>query len=277
MLFISLFWLNCSEKSEEPTIITSINPFRQIIEPLVGPIIKVHNLMPPGASPHTFRLKPSDMRQVESGSLFFVGAKNLDPWAFELFAPNMVGLECLISARDVLFIDPDSQIIDPHFWTDPLIVKTMVPTIGQQISIFFPEYAGQILSNQNHFIARLDSLHQAIALTLQPFKGTNVILSHPFFQYYLHRYEFGIITIIEPYHGNLGTIKSLQAKIDLVPQEHVKLILAHRDHSSRQAKLIAESTQIPLVIIDPLGSERGNTTYDKMLWSNTLRIAEALK
>ena len=104
-----------------------------------------------------------------------------------------------------------------------------------------------------------------------------VLLSHPFFQYYLKRFNFDLVGIIEVSSGTEPTPKELKEIIDLVKERKVKAIFRHSQHSDRASQIISESTGIKIVALDPLGGVIDRKTYDEILLYNTNVIIEALR
>ena len=74
--------------------------------------------------------------------------------------------------------------IDPHFWTDPLIVKSILPLLTDSLCNLDVIHCNGYRQNLSSFIELLDSLTNEIEEMLRPVKNSPILLSHPFFQYY---------------------------------------------------------------------------------------------
>lgn len=267
----------CSQEKIRHDYVTTIHPFQQIIQPLLGETAKIAKIVPPGASPHTFSLKPSDLKLTESALALFVGHEHLDRWAYEIPDVARIELMSLIPQNLLLFFDQARHDPDPHFWTDPLLVRSMLPAIAARLVHLQPQDSLQIDQNLKLFMADLDQLNNEVEQKLASVSGAGVVLAHPSFRYYLLRYHFQIIDIIEPHAGSDPTPRAIQEKIEHYKQQKVKLILTQAAHSDQTARLISEATGIPLVRIDPLGGNKGEITYREIIMSATDKIAEALK
>lgn len=59
-----------SESAEPVAVLTSIKPLALIVKEAFGPLVEVQSLLPPNVSPHSYALKPSDIRQLAASELF---------------------------------------------------------------------------------------------------------------------------------------------------------------------------------------------------------------
>jgi zinc transport system substrate-binding protein len=252
---------------------------------VVGDRMEVIQLLPAGASTHTYELRPSEIRQIEQARAVFYGATNLDGWITRMQRGNLISLVDMIPDSLVLHItssfhfhgENDRSSIDPHFWTDPLVVKAILPAICDTLSALDPAGKNIYLKNMKTFELELENLAQQIMSDLQAQKGTSVFLSHPFFQYYLKRFGFKLAGIIEINPGTEPTPRELKYFIDLSRKENVRAVLAQVQLSDRPAKLVAEAADIVLIVLDPLGGFPGRETYSELLRYNTRLLLKGLE
>jgi zinc transport system substrate-binding protein len=289
-IFVIVFILAYNSLSfSQPRYVTTIHPFKEILHSVVEGRGTVHEIIPPGASPHTYEMRPSDMRKVEGATALIFGAPNLDGWAVKLQSNHSIKFVELIPASYRIHFKGHSHHhgdehgaghesdIDPHFWTDPLTVRALLPNLVQKLISIDPEGADIYQKNAHHFGAHLDSLHLKIEKILAPVKTRTIMLSHPFFQYYCQRYNFTIVDIIEKSPGKEPTPREVKKLIDRVKTDNVSALCTHPQLPDRAAKLVAESTNTGLVELDPLGGVKNRQSYDDILLYNTHKLTEALK
>jgi zinc transport system substrate-binding protein len=267
----------------QPNYVATIHPIQEILKNVVGDRGAVEAVMPPGASPHTYEMKPSDINRVNSATALFSGDEHLDHWAHEFDNPNSIEMFGMVPADFQLEIKSwfgrnknKSLGEDPHFWTDPLTVKALLPNLVQKLSKLDPQGKEQYKANAEIFAKNLDALSAQTAKTLKPIQGKSVLLSHPFFQYYLNRYQIELKGIIETNPGTEPTPRDIAEMIKAVKKEKINLILAHPQHSTRPSELVEESTNCKIVKLDPLGGVPGRMTYEEMIYYNTKIIYKAL-
>ena len=277
VFFLTVMIMACIPEKVKHDYITTIHPFQQILQPLLGEYAHISKIVPPGASPHTFSLKPSDLKLTESALALFVGHEHLDRWAYEIPGVERIELMSFIPAKFLKYFDHGQDDLDPHFWTDPLVIRSMLPGLAEKLVKLQPKDSVHFYQNLNEFMTVLDQLDLEVEQRLAPVSGAAVVLSHPSFRYYLLRYNFQIVDIIEPHPGSDPTPRAIQEKIELYKRQSVRLIITQVAHSDQTARLISEATGIPLVRIDPLGGTKGELTYREIILSATDKIAEALR
>lgn len=274
--------------------VTTLYPFKNILESVVGSRGQVYSILPPGASPHTYLLRPSEILNVETASAFFLGGHNLDEWALKFQNPYRIELIDLIPEKYLKHFNfenhPESgredeidnqhehgSGVDPHFWTDPLLVKSLLPILADTLGVIDPEGYETYKNNAARFTNQLDSLYLTIAKYLTPVRGKSVILSHPFFRYFLDRFEIKLFYVIESSPGKELTPRGLRDIIKKVKNENVKAIFVHPQLPDRSARVIAESTGISIYELDPIGGVPGRRSYSELLLYNAQIILETLK
>jgi zinc transport system substrate-binding protein len=275
VIFLGLCISSCAKYDNSTTITTTIQPFKLIIQEITGPEYTIHNLMPASASPHTFRLRPSDLRNMENTQILFSGGKNLDNWAADLQVKNKIELNQIIP-DGYLQRFADDHSLDPHFWTDPLAVRAMLPKLGELLIKHSSIDSNRIRANISSFSHDLAELNNEIAVLTGPHKQTPVVLSHPFFRYYLLRYGFKIAGIIEHHPGHQPTAKSVEEMIRNLLSKNVKLILTHPAHADDIADLLSEAANIPVCQLDPVGKNPQIDSYHELILFNTKLIVENL-
>ncbi len=296
LMIIFLFFSNLAWAQNH--YVTTIHPFKAILEEVVGDRGEVYGILPPGTSPHTYELRPSDVRAVEVADALFYGSTSLDAWVLKFQNKKQIELIQLIPSDALIYFqekDSDhvshiqqdhaeeatdhrhSAGVDPHFWTDPLTVKAMLPALVEKLCTLDPAACEQFQSNSNKFSRQLDSLHIELAAMLAPFQGSNVIISHPFFQYFFKRYGINLIGVVEAIPGKEPTPKQIKGYIEQVRQKHVKAIFDHIQLPDRAAKLVAEASGLKICHLDPLGGVAGRQSYDELLLYNAKLILEALR
>lgn len=295
--FIAVFVLYSSIATGQPQYVTTIHPFQAVIQEIVGEHGTVHGILPPGASPHTYELRPSDAKIIEAARAIFYGADNLDGWVLKFANANRIELVKLIDPSALIYFHQStdehhakphhkhqaepghdhSSDVDPHFWTDPLTVKSMLPGLVQRLSSMHPSNAVVFQRNAERFSRQLDSLHLRLKTMLAPIAGSKVMISHPFFQYFFKRYDIHLVGIVEAIPGKEPTPRQLKGYIEQVKRQQVKAIFDHVQLPDRAAKLVAEATGIKICQLDPLGGVAGRKGYDELLLYNARLILEALR
>ena len=281
----------CDQADDEPVegvhVVTTIPPFQAILEPIVGERGTVDRLVEAGDSPHTYEPRPSDLRHVEGSTVLFYGAPHLDEWAADLPAPERVALLDMVpevfwhpllghhhGSRDE--DESESIGVDPHFWTDPLAVKAILPAVADTLCAHDPAGCDTYAANAEAFADELDALHAELNALLDPVRSAPVLLSQPFFQYFLNRYDIELVGVVEPNPAHEPTARYIQTTVNHARDHDVRAILSLPQLRANAAEAVSESADVPIVQLDPLGGVDERRTYDELLRYNARILAETL-
>ncbi len=261
-------------------ISTTIYPFKSILQEITGKRAEINVILPPSADPHTFELTTSDYKIILSSKAIFFSSENLDEWITKIDDIKKIELLKLIPAdylRNIIGNNNNNYGIDPHFWTDPLTVKSMIPNLVEELIKLDPKGKNIYKANAERFLEKLTDLDKKISVQLEPVKNKNVILSHPFFNYFLSRYKINVTGIVEITPGYQSSPKNIKDLLDIAKTKNVKVIFNLANHSEPTAKVFAEASGIKLVELDPLGGVGGRMTYEQIINYNAQRILNSLK
>ncbi len=290
MIAVALLILfSCSASTTKRIIVVTGNPVYAIVKELAGPRTEVVRLVPPGASPHTYQPKPSDMYRVQASNALIYISENNDGWAVDLpgsrklirlfdFLPNEYRLDfsgeyCCLDTS--IKVHPDA--IDPHFWMDPLAVKAILPKLADTLAKIDPNNAQTYYTNAELFAKRLDLLHRQIDDIIHPIKGNTVFLYHPSMLYFLKRYNLRYGGSIEESPGKEPSPQFVVNLSNRIKESGTKAIFYEPQLSDRTARLIAETTALDLYLLDPVGGDAGRENLQDILLYNARILRRALE
>ena len=285
--FLVLFFLSlngCKPSDNKEEIVTTIYPFKSILQEVAGNRFEVRSILPPGADPHTYEMLPSDFQAIQNSKVFFYGSSALDGWAANINVNNKIELLSLVPKEYLLNIQvhqkgkhEENFGVDPHFWTDPLTVKATLPQIVNEFTRIDPEGEKIYRKNALDFSEKLDQLDSLVKTETLSIKYKNVFTAHPFYSYFFTRYGFNVVGSLEIAPGSQPTPKDIENLINLVKDQNVKAIFTLQQESDKPARVLAESAGIKVYTLDPMGGVKGRTTYEEMILYNFSIIKDALK
>ncbi|MCX6646310.1 MAG: metal ABC transporter substrate-binding protein [bacterium] len=282
-ILISLVIPGCPKKIPETVgikCVTTILPLAMIIREIVGDRGTVTSLLQPGSSPHTYEPKPSDVITVESSDCFFYVSQNLDGWATSFTNENMVGVLEMVPEelrrsfeeqphQDEGGHDDDHHGLDPHFWTDPLTVKAVIPKLAEKLAEIDPSGKDVYMENSRRFSEELDNLNNEVAGMLEPFRGESVILMHPSFGYFLNRYGLSLAGSVELVPGSEPSPAYLAGLLQIINERNIKAIFNEPQLPRSAADMLSEETGLPIFTLDPNGGVEGRDNYRDLTLYNT--------
>ena len=280
-----IFFTGCSEPdtTPSPTFVVTIEPLAMILAELVGDPAEVVALVPRGASPHLYDLRPSGARMAQASSALFYVDDRVDGWAARVSAPRKFSVfemvpELFKKRAAHAPREEDSRLVyNPHFWTDPLTVLEVLPHLVAALEEVDPNGRSFYESMRERFSSDLARLDAEIEMTLEPFEGTGIVVFHPSWAYFLDRYGIETVSVLEPFPGMEPTPRYLKDVIDTARMKGAKVVITEPQLPARPAELVAEAAGLAIVELDPLGGPVGGATYAEWLLGIAHTLREALE
>lgn len=238
ILSLSLSVLSSLSYGTEIPVVVSIFPLEDITKNIGRERVTVKTLIPAGASPHAFEPSPRDIKELTKARLFIKIGAGLEFWA-ERFVRS--------AKRDIKIVDLSETIAllkgideghghfhdaDPHYWLDPLIVKSMVDTITATLIRLDPLWKDFYIDNATAYKKRLDNLHEEIKKRISRLPRKEFIAFHPAWNYFSKRYGLKPLYIVEAPGRELrpGNIKKI---IEFMKEKKLKQYLPNPSSALR--------------------------------------------
>jgi zinc transport system substrate-binding protein len=273
--------------------VATIQPLAAILEQVIKGRGEVIRLLAPGSSPHTFDPRPSDAVRLERAMALFYAGPGLDKeWTAKMPAAHRIEMLHLVPEDYQLPMiahdhehehgkhrhrNHDRSATDPHFWTDPLAVKAMLPALAKELSALDPDGRAVYHENAGRFAADLEELHNRTAAILEPVRGRAVLLFHPSFQYLIKRYGLEMAGTIEPFPGREPSPRALHELIKKTRSLGIQAVFTEPQLSPRAAQVIAEAAKLKVYELDPIGGIEGRRSYEEIILYNARTLATALR
>lgn len=279
------------QKPAGPHYVATINPLRAILAEVVGNRAEVKVLLAPGASPHTYEPRPSDALAAESALAVFYASEDVDAWAAKLPAKERIAMFSFVPEPAHLPYEEtehadegehdghhhDHGTDNGHFWSDPTVVKMILPDLVKRLSSLDPSGAQTYEQNAAKFAADLDKLNSEMKETFTGLSERPVFMFHPSWTYFMHRYNLAIAGMIEPSPGKEPTPKFIAELIDTAKAKNVRAVFTEPQLPRRPAEVIAEACKLPVYEIDPNGGVEGRRTYRDLIEYNAGMLKKALQ
>ena len=286
-------------------VVTTANFVADWVANVAGERAEVFSLLPLGSDPHSFQPGARDVTKIADADLVLTVGLGLEAgWLTELVHNANTDESKVLALGDL--IDPieyedigvhdekgdghdedegeDHGPLDPHFWFDPIRVKTVVNEISTRLSLVDPAGDEFYTANAASYSSQLDELHRWTQeqVGLIPVQGRLLVTSHDSLTYFAKLYGFRVVGAVIPSSLSIDVEPTAEDMGDLVheiEENGVPAIFGETTVSERLAQAIAEETGAKLVrlysgSLGPDGS--GAETYIGMQRLNVERIVEAL-
>lgn len=190
---LALFFLGLSQAhAQGPTaIVASIRPLALIARAVSGDQVRIHQLVPDGASSHDYQLRPSDRLAL--------GATDMVLWtgsAHEQFLRKTLGNShaLLITAQALpgIRLRPQRSLegstvlpgtVDPHLWLDADNAVVIAAAVAESLARRDPVHAAAYRHNAAVFSARMTAFKSRNAGRFQGLNTHAVVAYHDAYQY----------------------------------------------------------------------------------------------
>lgn len=270
----------------------SIFPVADMVKQVGGDYVEVITIVPPGASPHTFELKPGVLKKISSVKIFFMIGAGLEYWN-EKFVKSHDGKLIKIALSDGVDLihekerhhgekagKPHSEdtFANPHIWLDVEIAKSMVKKIAAALVIADKEHADYYGERSNKYLSELDRLDREIYAGAVKFKIKKYVAFHPAWDYFARRYGLESAGVIESVPGKSPTPLDIKNIVGNIKKHGVKAVFAEPQFNPKVAEVIAKEAGVKVMMLDPMGGpgikDRGN--YIDLMKYNLAVLQEAM-
>ncbi len=253
MIVSAVLWLFLASQSiAEPRILASIKPIQLIAQAVVGSERQVEVLLPPGATPHHFTMRPSDMRRLNSADMVIWLGKESERYLAKPMARQgendvMVDLEKFLEIRDDGFRDP-------HFWLSGRKAIQVAEAIANRLVLLDAQAADDYKKNLAAFSRLVKEQEQVIREALAPFRGSNYLVYHDAYRYFEESYGLAhrAVVALNP-EVNPGAKHLLELE-RIINEQGVNCLLIEPESSSRVVKLLTENSGVRVQMIDPMAT-----------------------
>lgn len=258
-------------------VVATFKPVHSLVSGVMAGVGEPYLIMRRAASPHTYRLRPSDARLIgRAGVIFMIGeaventlAEPLRKLAGRVRVVKLVDVPGLVrmplrkGGRFEAEDDGqghghdhahDDRAFDSHVWLDPVNAGLMALVIARELSEVDPGNAAKYKANAGAVIARLDDLTAKLDAELGPVRDQSFIVFHDASQYFEKRFGLkavGSAVVSMSRAPGVRRVRELRQKVrDL----GVVCVFAEPRYDPRFVKLIAEGTKARGGTLDPVGA-----------------------
>jgi len=266
----------------------TIFPVSDILTNIAGKNIEVINILPGGASPHTYEPTISDIEKLDNIDIVFTIGLGVDDWVLDLIEEQNVKIITLSDNVELLESDHKNEEpsenenhqhheFDPHIWMSIdngiIIAEIIKDTLIEQ----YPDSQTIYEDNYNAYKNKLDSLKKNSQAKLSILENRKLITFHNAFSYLARDLDLEIATTIEPFPGKEPTASYLKEVGDILEKYKIKTLFKEPQLSENIVTALAEDYGIKVETLDPLGGVPGRMSFVKLITYNVDTIYKALK
>nr|WP_301300026.1 zinc ABC transporter substrate-binding protein [Pseudomonas chlororaphis] len=279
----SLFVISSAQA--EVRVLTSIKPLQLIAAAVQDGIAVPEVLLPPGASPHNYALRPSDVRKVQSVELLYWIGPDMESFLPRvlkgrtlpsLAVQDLPGLKLRHFAEDnhshaeeADEHDHDHRpgSLDAHLWLSPVNARVIADRMAADLSAADPANAARYQSNAKAFDQRLDALDDRLKARLAPIAGKPYFVFHEAFDYFEDAYGLkhaGVFSVAAEVQPGAQHVAAMRARLQQVGKT---CVFSEPPLRPRLAETLVAGLPVKLAELDALGGYTPATAqgYEQVL------------
>ncbi|SDN68156.1 zinc transport system substrate-binding protein [Pseudomonas arsenicoxydans] len=266
-------------------VLTSIKPLQLIAAAVQDGVAIPEVLLPPGASPHNYALRPSDVRKVQSVDLLYWIGPDM-----EGFLPRVLNGRSLPSvaiqdlpglklrrfaedshshAEEADEHDHDHRpgSLDAHLWLSPVNARVIAAKMAADLSAADPTNAARYQSNLKAFDERLDALDIRLKKRLAAVEGKPYFVFHEAFDYFEDAYGLkhtGVFSVAAEVQPGAQHVAAMRARLQEVGKT---CVFSEPPLRPRLAETLVAGLPVKLAELDALGGYTPATAqgYEQVL------------
>ncbi|MHC8329935.1 zinc ABC transporter substrate-binding protein [Pseudomonas sp. LB1P83] len=282
--FVATFLLMGSAQADVK-VLTSIKPLQLIAAAVQDGVAIPEVLLPPGASPHNYALRPSDVRKVQSVDLVYWIGPDL-----EGFLPRVLNGRTLpsVAVQDLPGLklrrfaedshshaeeadehDHDHRpgSLDAHLWLSPVNARVIARKMAADLSAADPANAARYQSNLKAFDERLDALDLRLKARLAGIAGKPYFVFHEAFDYFEEAYGLkhtGVFSVAAEVQPGAQHVAAMRTRLQEVGKT---CVFSEPPLRPRLAETLVAGLPVKLAELDALGGYTPATAqgYEQVL------------
>ncbi|WP_207259972.1 zinc ABC transporter substrate-binding protein ZnuA [Pseudomonas sp. GW101-3H06] len=269
----------------EVKVLTSIKPLQLIAAAVQDGVAIPEVLLPPGASPHNYALRPSDVRKVQSVDLLYWIGPDM-----EGFLPRVLNGRSLpsVAVQDLpglklRHFDEDNHShaeeadehdhdhrpgsLDAHLWLSPINARVIAAKMAADLSAADPDNAVRYASNLKAFDERLDALDLRLKKRLAAVEGKPYFVFHEAFDYFEDAYGLkhaGVFSVAAEVQPGAQHVAAMRERLQEVGKT---CVFSEPPLRPRLAETLVAGLPVKLAELDALGGYTPATAqgYEQVL------------
>lgn len=290
--------------SASAAVVTSIRPLGFIASAIADGVTPTDVLLPDGASPHDFALRPSDIQRLRSADLVLWVGPDMEAFLNKALVPisatRKLAVSELSAVKPLLMKGEEDDDHDHageahnhadddhghhhgeynmHVWLSPEIAKVTAIAIHDRLLELMPQNKDKLDANLRQFENLLTQTDKNVGNMLTPVQGKGYFVFHDAYGYFEKHYglsplgHFTVNPEIQP-----GAQRLHQIRTQLVEQKAV-CVFAEPQFRPAVINAVAKGTKVRSGTLDPLGTgiALGKDSYGKFLAQLSNQYVSCLK
>ena len=269
----------------EVRVLTSIKPLQLIAAAVQDGVAIPEVLLPPGASPHNYALRPSDVRKVQAVDLVYWIGPDMEGFLPRVLkgrtlpsvaVQDLPGLKLRHFAQDSHSHAEEADehdhdhrpgSLDAHLWLSPVNARVIATKMAADLSAADPANAARYESNLKALDERLDALDLRLKKRLAAIADKPYFVFHEAFDYFEDAYGLkhaGVFSVAAEVQPGAQHVAAMRTRLQEVGKT---CVFSEPPLRPRLAETLVAGLPVKLAELDALGGYTPATAkgYEQVL------------
>jgi len=285
----------------QPRVVVTLPPLHSLVAGVMGEVATPELLLPGGASPHNYSLRPSGMRALTNANLLVWVGEDLETFLLNPLENTDTPRLAVATLEDLQLYplregglwethghdddhghddghDHAHGDQDLHLWLSPANARVVVAAVAERLAKLEPAHAETYRDNAAALDARLQALDARLAEQLAPVQEVPFLVFHDAYQYFERHYDLagaGAITLDPERQPGAARVREIRQRL----QTHdIACVFAEPQFRPALVDNLVEDTGVRTGVLDPLGAalEPGPDAYFQLLENLAAALVDCL-
>ena len=305
--------MSTSVMADVPNVAADIAPVHSLVSRVMDGIGAPKLVVQSGASPHGYRLRPSEAKALQDADLVFWMGEKLTPWldgALKTLA-SKASITTLMDQEGVILHDFRESVLfeahdhsdhddekdhddhddhgddkdhddhddhgghDPHAWLSPENAKLWLNIIASKLSVSDPENAATYFMNAAAGQTEIKEMITEVSATLKPVQGGKFVVFHDAYQYFENDFDFYASGAISLSDASDPSPARVAKIQKRIRDEGIQCVLAEPQFKRGLVATVMEGSEATASVIDPMGADL--KTGPKLYTQLIINMAKTLR
>ena len=271
--------------SDRPLVVATTSIWGDLVGRVVGDSASVEVLIPRGADPHDYQPSSRQVARLREASLVVANGFDLEESLVDVLdaaisdGVTVAFMGDAITPRSLAGSDQP----DPHFWTDPNLVRETLPSLVDALSTATDLPSGTLNRNADSLAGDLDSLDATLSeqASAVPQDRRQLVTTHDSLGYFAAAYGYEVVGVAVAGGSTLASpsASDLNNLVQLINSRTAPAIFVDSGQFQALAEALATSTeaQVVPIAVAALGDKGSDTdSYFSMMLTLGTTIGDAL-
>ncbi|MBI4898066.1 MAG: zinc ABC transporter substrate-binding protein [Actinobacteria bacterium] len=229
-----------------------------IVRQIGGNHVATTTMLKPGADPHEFEPKPSDVAALADARVIFRSGGAIDSWLQPAIdaagggrGPIDLSDAAVLLPSDAAAGDSASngESFNAHWFLDPVNLEAVGKRVRDELTKADPATRETYRANAARYAQRTRAADTALARCAKRLSAKQrvIISDHNEFDYLAARYEFKVAARLQPASGGEPSVADLQRAVAAARASGAGAVVTSAGESGKVARAVANRLRVPLL------------------------------